>query len=59
MKLSLTLVDERPKSPHYASRETGSYNRVHVAEMQADRVVLAGLLRSVADSLDPRAEVAR
>jgi hypothetical protein len=56
MKLSLTLIDQRSKPSRYGSSqdpEVVDYERVAVEDITANAVVVAGLLRSVANEIDP------
>lgn len=56
MKLSLTIVASRIKQDAYAHTSAAKredYEKVNVTEIKAPAAVLAGLLRSIADDIDP------
>lgn len=61
MKLSVTVVDRRAthrKAAPYASTpvEYEDYDRVSIKDAIGPGPVLAGILRAVADEIDPQAE---
>lgn len=56
MKLTLALTDTRNKITTYyqANPETEEYRRVDLPNVVASQSVIAGILRAVADEIDPR-----
>jgi hypothetical protein len=60
VRLTVSITDQRPKpSPYGVGRppETEDFERVSIAEANLDSRVVANVLRSIADDLDPTKSV--
>lgn len=55
MKITLTLTDKRTvPNRNYRESATEDYDRVSISEMSGSEQVIAGALRAIADSIDPK-----
>lgn len=53
MKLSITVQDTRAKWNRYGTSETEEYDRVSVLDLEGNGAIVAGVLRAIADDIDP------